>query len=56
MNPLTQSALQQCTTYYTVSQRPEHSTAAAGDEAEAELPPLGMAYPTNNSGKAFQEL
>lgn len=44
-NPYTQSVLQQCTTFYTVSQRLEHPTAAAGEEpeVEADLPPLGMA-------------
>lgn len=47
-NPYTQNVLQQCMTFYTVSQRLEHPTAAAGEEpeVEADLPPLGMAYPT----------
>lgn len=47
-NPYTQSVLQQCTAFYTVSQRLEHPTAAAGEEpeVEADLPPLGTAYPT----------
>lgn len=57
-NSYTQSVLQQCTTFYTVSQRPEHPTAAAGEapEEEADLTPPGMAYPTTKPSKAVQEL
>lgn len=47
-NPYTQSVIQQCTALCTVSQRPEHPTAAVGEEPEVEpdLTPPGMANPT----------